>query len=81
MMLWASAAWSALSTRVGRWALAVGAALAVLWGAYRKGRTDAVTRARARAAEQEQARRRQGDAAASDAASRGADDGLRRGDF
>ncbi len=66
-------AWAVLAT--------VGAALAVVGGAFLRGRQAGRDAARVRAAEAEQQARRAGDAAAADAERDGATDRLRSGRF
>lgn len=45
MLSFLSAAWTALTSRVGRYLAAIGAALAILFAAYSKGRKDNAARA------------------------------------
>jgi Flp pilus assembly protein TadB len=58
-MTWITGAWAALSSRVGQVVLAVAGALALLAGAYLKGRESATERARRLQAEAAQAQARE----------------------
>lgn len=70
-----------LSARIWTALAAIGGVLALLGGAWLKGRQSGIDRARAKAMEQEQLTRRVADAAATDAQRDGASKRLRDGSF
>lgn len=72
---------TAISTRIWTALAALGAFLALLGGAWLRGRSAGTQAARARAAQDEQQARDRGNAAAADAQRTGASELLKRGRF
>lgn len=76
-----SAIWAALSSRMGRWAVAIAAGLLFAWRVVAGIKRDAVAGAQAGAAKAEADARRRGDAAAAEAEREGARKRLEEGRF
>lgn len=76
-----AAMWAAVTSKVGRVAVAIATALGIVFAVFLRGRRAGIDEARADAAADEQKTRRRADAAAAAAERDGADRRLRDGNF